>query len=89
MSDAFANLSTNRRLLEIKQQRLAILRESILAAERAKNEVPLNAEKHLEKILAANKLESEIINQSFAIAIDINHLKRARGDYTLESVSTF
>ena len=82
--DAFVALNNNRRLLEIKQQRMASLQQSILAAERAKDDLPLNAEQHVAKLLEANKLQSEIINQLFAIAIDVNHLKQARGDYAFE-----
>jgi hypothetical protein len=84
--DATETLNSNRKLLTIKQQRLASLLQSILAAERAKDEVLLDAEKHVVNLLKANKLESEIINQLFAIAIDINQLKQARGDYANESI---
>ena len=83
--DATDTLNSNRKLLTIKRQRLASLLQSILAAERAKDEIQLDAEKHVANLLKANKLESEIINQLFAIAIDINQLKQARGDYAIES----
>lgn len=84
--DAIETLNSNRKLLAIKQQRLASLLQSILSAERAKDEVQLDAEKHVERLLKANKLESEIINQLFVIAIDINQLKKVRGDYASESI---
>ena len=83
--EATVALNNNRRLLELKQERLASLQQSILAAERAKDDLPLDAEQHVAKLIEANKLESEIINQQFAIAIDANHLKQARGDYAFEA----
>ena len=86
--EATVALNNNRRLLELKQERLASLQQSILAAERAKDDLPLDAKQHVAKLIEANKLESEIINQQFAIAIDANHLKQARGDYALQATDS-
>ncbi len=83
--DAADNLASSRKLLAIKQERLVSLRQSIEAAERAKDDVPLNAEEHVKKLLEATKLESEIVNQLFAIAIDISQLQQVRGDFAIES----
>ena len=83
--DATDNLASSRKLLEIKRQRLASLAQSIEAAERAKDDILLNADEHVQKRLEATKLESEIVNQLFTIAVDISQLRLARGDFSVES----
>ena len=84
IANALAAIDTSQKILRLKQKKLTSLEKSIRAAETAKDELPLDAEQHLKNRLAAAKLKSEIIDKSFAIAIEMNQLKRARGDYSTQ-----
>ena len=83
VSDALIAIETSQKILDIKREKLASLETSIRAAENAKDEIPLDAQQHLKNLLAAEKLKSEIIDKSFSIALEMNRLKRARGDYAV------
>jgi hypothetical protein len=80
--DAMETFTGHQLLLMTKQRRLQSLRDSIAAAETANDDAPLNPVKHLQNRLTASKLESEITNLEFQLAIDTIRLKRIRGDYS-------
>ncbi len=81
LGEVIDSLQSNWQLLEFKQQRLDSLQHSIRVAEKAKDKTPLAPGAHLKKRLAVTKLQSEIIDQQFRLALDQVKLKRIRGDY--------
>jgi cytochrome c556 len=77
--DAIDAIKTNQRLLELKTQRRDSLTQSIVAAEKAKDEEPLDFAAHLQNRLERLKLETEITHQHFLIAAEKVRLREAQG----------
>ena len=81
LSDAITSIEADWKLLDVKQQRLASLETAILVAEKSKDTTALDPTVYLEQRLEMSKIQSEIIDQQFQIAIDHAKLKQIRGDY--------
>ena len=81
LNDAITSIETAWKLLDVKQQRLTSLETAIRVAEKSKDTTTLDPAEHLKRRLELTKIESEIVDQQFQIAIGHVKLKQIRGDY--------
>ena len=85
LNDAISSIETAWKLLDVKRKRLTSLETAIRVAEKSKDTTALDPVKYLEQRLKSAKIESEIIDQQFRIAISHVKLKQIRGDYAAHS----
>jgi hypothetical protein len=73
------SLRRHRELAELKHRELESLQDSIAAAEKAKDERPLDFAKYQQQRLRALELTGQIVHEVIAIDIDQIRLRRAQG----------
>ncbi len=79
VQEALHSLRRHRELLDIKQQQLQSLCEAETAATLAKDERPIDFEKHLEQSIEQLRHTSEIVHEILAIEKDYIRLQNAQG----------
>ena len=84
LRDAITSIETAWQMLETKQQRLTSLETAIRVAEKSKDTTAIDPAEYLKKRLELTKIESEIIDQQFQIAIGHTKLRKLRGDYGVD-----
>ena len=85
LSDTITSVEAAWTLLDLKQQRLASLETAIRVAEKSKDTTAIDPVEYLKQRLESTKIESEIIDQQFQIAIGHVKLKQLRGDYGVDA----